>query len=42
MLTHVDDLILAGNEEFIERIREGIAMVLTVSKIDKDKFRFTG
>ena len=42
VLTHVDDLILAGNEKFIERIREGIAMVLTVSKIERDKFRFTG
>ena len=42
VLTHVDDLILARNEEFVERIREGIAMVLAVSKIERDKFRFTG
>ena len=27
VLTHVDDLILAGNKKFVERIREGIAMV---------------
>ena len=42
VLTHVDDLILASDEEFVERIREGIAMVLAVSKIERDKFRFTG
>jgi len=39
-LTHVDDLILAGYEEFIEKIREGIVHVVTVSKVDKIKFRF--
>ena len=40
--THVDDLILAGNKEFIEMIRVEIAQVLTVSKVEKDKFIFTG
>ena len=29
-LTHVDDLILTGNEESIEMIKEGNALVLTV------------
>ena len=42
VLTHVNELILTGNEELIQKIRQGIAMVQTVSKIDKDKFRFTG
>ena len=37
MLTHVDDLILA----LIEKIRAGIAEELTVSKVERDKFRYT-
>ena len=41
-LTHVNDLILTENEDFIEKISDGIAHILTVSKVDKDKFRFTG
>ena len=40
VLAHVDDLSLAGSEEFIEKIRSGIAMVLRVSKIERYKFRF--
>ena len=39
---HVDDLILAGDGEFIEKIREGVAQVLTVSKVKRDRLRFTG
>ena len=39
---HADDLILAGDEEFIETIRDGIAQVLMVAKVERDKFRFTG
>ena len=41
-LTHVNDLILTENEDFIEKISDGIAHILMVSKVDKDKFRFTG
>ena len=33
VLTHVDDLILARDFQFIERIRIGISDVLTVSKV---------
>ena len=40
VLTHVDDLILAADEEFVENIRSGIAEVLMVSKLERDKFRF--
>ena len=32
VLTHVDDLILAGIDEFKERIRAGIANALTVQR----------
>ena len=42
MLTHVHYFVIAGNESFVEKIRIGIAEVLTVSKVEKDKFRFTG
>ena len=42
VLTHVDDLTLAGSAEFIEMIRAGIVDVLTVSKIEIYMFRFTG
>ena len=36
MLTHVDGLILGGNAVFNEKIKK---LVLTVSKIKRDKFR---
>ena len=42
VLTHVDDFVIAVNECFVERIRKAIAEVLTVSKVERDKFRFTG
>ena len=42
VLTYVYDLILAGCAEFIERIRAGIADIFMESKIDRDRFRFTG
>ena len=42
MLTHVDDLILAGDSQFIERKRIRIADVLIASKVHRDKFWFTG
>ena len=41
-MTNVDYLILAGDEDFIEKIRRGIAHVLKVSKVVKNRFRFTG
>ena len=40
VLTHVDGLFVAGNAVFNEMIRKKIAMVLTVSKIERDKFSF--
>ena len=42
VLTHVDDFVVAGKENFVEKIRLGIAEVLTVTKVERDKFRFTG
>merc|ERR1712089_85996 len=41
-LSHVDDFTIAGNKEFVERIVNGIKQRFTVSKVEEDKFRFTG
>ena len=41
VITHVDDLILAGTELFIKEVLETISRELTVSKIGKDNFRYT-
>ena len=40
--THVDDFNLAGNDDFLEAVMEEIKRVLDVSKVEDDKFRFTG
>ena len=42
VITHVDDFTLAGTEEFIKEVLETVERELTVSKIEKDKFRYTG
>ena len=42
ILTHVDDFNMAGTKEFIEEIRTMLKSKLSVSKVEKDKFRFTG
>ena len=42
VLSHVDDFTVAGEDEFVERIVKGISEKFTVSKIERDKFRFTG
>ena len=41
-LSHVDDFTIAGDIEFVQRIVNGIREKFTVSKIEEDKFRFTG
>ena len=42
ILSHVDDFTVAGTEEFVQRIVKGISEKFTVSKIERDRFRFTG
>ena len=42
VLSHVDDFTIAGEEEFVKRIVEGISYKFTVSKVEEDEFRFTG
>ena len=41
-ITHVDDFTLAGTDEFIKEVLETVGRELTVSKIERDKFRYTG
>ena len=41
-LSLVDDFTIAGEDEFVTRIVEVISDRFTVSKVDKDEFRFTG
>ena len=40
--THVDDFSLAGSEEFLSTVTEEIRKTLDISKVENDKFRFTG
>ena len=42
IITHVDDFQIAGQDEFIDCILEKLRNTLTVSKIERSKFRFTG
>ena len=42
VITHVDDFSVAGTKDFIEDLTLSVQNALTVSKIEKDKFRFTG
>ena len=42
ILSHVDDFNMAGTEKFLREIREMLKKELSVSKLEKNKFRFTG
>ena len=42
VITHVDDFTLAGTEDFINEVLETVSRELTVSKIERDNFRYTG
>ena len=42
VLTHVDDFNLAGTDEFVAEVISKVEKQLTVSKVEKDKFWFTG
>ena len=41
-LSDVDDFTIAGDTDFVKRIVTGIKERFTVSKVEEDKFRFTG
>ena len=42
VIAHIDNFNLAGTEEFINNILEVVDQQLTVSKVKKNKFIFTG
>merc|ERR1712243_204500 len=42
ILSHVDDFTIAGDTDFVKRIVTGIKERFIVSKVEVDKFRFTG
>ena len=42
VVTHVDDFTLAGTEAFVNEVIETVSRELTVSKIERDNFRYTG
>ena len=42
VLMHVDDFSLAGTNKFIEEIITGVKETLNVSKVERDRVRFTG
>ena len=42
LLTHVDDFSMVGTKGFVEGITKKIQENLTVSKVENNKFRFTG
>ena len=42
VITHVDDFTLAGTEAFVNEVIETVSRELTVSKIERDNFRYIG
>ena len=42
VITHVDDFTLAGTEDFVNDVINTVAEELTVSKIERENFRYTG
>ena len=42
VLTHVKDFEVTGTNDFIEEIKTVVEKELTVSKVEEDKFRYTG
>ena len=42
VITHVDDFTLAGTEVFVNEVIDTVSKDLTVSKIERENFRYTG
>ena len=42
IITHVEDFQIAGSVDFIENILKKLKQTLTVSKLEKGHYRFTG
>ena len=42
MITHVDDFTLAGTKAFVDEVIDTVSKDLTVSKIERENFKYTG
>ena len=42
VLTHVDDFSMTGTDGFLDELEKKIRKELNVSKVEKNKYRFTG
>ena len=42
IITHVDDFSIAGRSDFIDSVLAKVKEELTVSKVERNQFRFTG
>ena len=42
VITHVDDFTLAGTKAFVDEVIDTVSRDLTVSKIERENFRYTG
>ena len=42
VMTHIDNFLLARTPEFLDSLETEVGKVLNVSKVERDKFRFTG
>ena len=42
VITHVDDFTLAGTADFIKKVLEMVEKELTISKVERDNFCYTG
>ena len=42
VLTHVDNFEVTGTNEFVEEIIKVVEKELTISKVEEDKFKYTG
>ena len=42
VMIHVDDFLLAGTPSFLDSLETEVGKILNVSKVERDKFRFTG
>lgn len=41
VLSLVDKFMIKGNANFLEKVKKGISDTLTLSRVDRDKFKFT-
>ena len=42
VFSHIDDFTIAGTDDFIQEILKAIEDELTISKVERDNFHYTG